>query len=147
MPPGALTKKLITVLDTIAARLGRTPEQAPHLALGTKGEQAAYFHLRTLGYTIVARNYRTAFRKSELDLIGWEGDTLCFIEVKTRTSSDIPAEDAVDAEKRDDLRAVARDYLHRLRKKPTTRFDIVSVYLKDDKPPEITLFKGAFHLA
>ena len=103
--PGALTQKLVTALDTIAARLGRSPEQAPHLALGAKGEDAAYFHLRKLGYVIVARNYRTPFRKSELDLIAWDDDVLCFIEVKTRTSSDVPAEDAVDAEKRDDLRA------------------------------------------
>jgi putative endonuclease len=147
MPPGALTQRIVNALDSIALRLGRTPEQAPHLALGSKGEQAAYFHLRKLGYVIVARNYRTPFRKSELDLIGWDGETLCFIEVKTRTSTDIPAEDAVDAEKRDDLRAVARDYLHRLRKKPTVRFDIVSVYFENGKEPAITLFKDAFHLA
>lgn len=144
--PGALTRKLVTALDSLALRLGRAPIDAPHLALGKRGEDEAYFHLRNLGYVMVARNYRTPLRKSEFDLIGWDGDTLCFIEVKTRTSTDLPAEDAVDSDKRDDLRAVARDYLHRLRKKPAARFDIVSVYFEPNKPPAVTLFKDAFRL-
>src|SRR5579883_2739540 len=144
MHSGAFTRSLVKLLDGMAVRLGRMPEQAPHLALGTRGEQEAYFHLRKLGYVMVARNYRTPLRKSEIDLIGWDGDTLCFIEVKTRTTTEIPAEDAVDAEKRDDLRAVARDYLHRLRKKPNSRFDIVSVYCEEGKEPSLILFKDAF---
>ena len=54
-----------------------------------------------LGYIIVARNWRTARHRGELDLIGWERNVLCFIEVKTRTSRDVkPAEAAVDRGKR-----------------------------------------------
>ena len=61
---------------------------------------------------IVARNYRTPWHKSELDLVGWNEGVLCFIEVKTRTTRAVaPAEAAVDAEKRNDLRRVARQYL------------------------------------
>ena len=40
----------------------------------------------SLGYVMVARNYRSPRSRSELDLVGWDGDTLCFIEVKTRTT-------------------------------------------------------------
>jgi len=36
------------------------------------GEEEAYFYLRKLGYVMVARNYRSARRQGEIDLIGWE---------------------------------------------------------------------------
>ena len=96
---------------------------------------------------MVARNWRSPHHKGELDLIGWEGDVLCFIEVKTRSRSDfIPAEAAVDHEKQRALAAIARDYLRRLPSQPPTRFDVVSVYC-ENKSTDITLFKGAFSLS
>ena len=67
--------------------------EAAHLATGRSGEDAAYFHLRKLGYVMAARNWRTVSRRGELDMVGWDGETLCFIEVKTRgTRSVVPAE-------------------------------------------------------
>ena len=57
----------------------------------------------------------------------------------------MPAEVAVDAEKQRDLREVAREYLRKVKGEPSTRFDIVSVYL--DSSPEITLFRNAFPLS
>ena len=54
---------------------------------------------------------RSARRKGEVDLIGWEGDTLCFIEVKTRSSREFrPAEASVDFEKQRELRIMSREY-------------------------------------
>jgi len=61
-----------------------------------KREQDAYFYLRRQGYTMVAQNFRSPLRHDEIDLIGWEGRVLCFVEVKTRTSQGTPAESAVD---------------------------------------------------
>jgi putative endonuclease len=64
-----------------------------------------------------------------MDLIGWEGDTLCFIEVKTRTSHDVKtAEAAVDRHKRREVAEVAHEYLKKLPVSCQWRFDIVSVY-------------------
>jgi putative endonuclease len=113
---------------------------------GTRGEDAAYFYLRRLGFVMVARNWRSPRHRGELDLVGWDGDVLCFIEVKTRTTRAVaPAEAAVDEEKRRDLGAVARDYRRRVKGSPTLRFDIVSVYYDTEKnSPDITLFKNAF---
>jgi len=54
---------------------------------------------------------------------------------------------AVDREKRDDLRRVAKEYLLRLDVKPPVRFDVVSVYIFKEKPVEIELFRGAFSLS
>jgi putative endonuclease len=68
-----------------------------------------------MGYLIVARNLRSPRCHGEIDLIGWEGDTLCFIEVKTRTSHDVKtAEAAVDRHKRREVAEVARAYLKKL---------------------------------
>jgi Uncharacterised protein family UPF0102 len=70
------------------------------LCFGCRGEDEAFFHLRKLGFTVVARNYRLARRGGDIDLIALEKDKLCFVEVKTRSRRNfIPAEAAADAEK------------------------------------------------
>ena len=143
---GKLTRLALRALDRAAKLALRPPAGAPHLATGRRGEEEAYFHLRRQGYVLVARNFRSPRHHGEVDLIGWDGDVLCFLEVKTRTSRDfMPAEAAVDAEKQHDLRLVAREYRRRVAGSPAVRFDVVSVYLDDPAgAPEITLFKNAF---
>jgi len=130
------------------AGLGLRPRHPQHLLTGKKGEVEAYLHLRALGYTVVATNFRAPYNRAEIDLIAWDRGVLCFIEVKTRTSADFaPPSTAVDADKRRHIRSVARQYLRRLPvdRPPPCRFDIVSVVLGDNVgKPEITLQKGAF---
>jgi putative endonuclease len=144
---GRLTHAIVKTLDRAAVLLGRVPERAAHLRTGTSGEELAYFHLRTQGYTIVARNFRSPRRKGEIDLIGWNDGVLCFIEVKTRSTPQLaPAEAAVDYEKQRELRYVAREYLRRVHSKdgePVYRFDVISVYLYET-PPRFALTKAAF---
>lgn len=120
--------------------------EAVHLQRGRTGEDHAYFYLRKLGYTMVARNYRSPHQNGEIDLIGWDKDVLCFIEVKTRGSRKVaPAEAAVDEEKRRNLHRVARDYLRRMKQQPTFRFDVLSIYCENNSTrPDITLFRDAF---
>jgi len=143
--PANLTRLALRALDSIANLLPRSKSGPEHLRTGVRGEEEAYFYLRRHGYVIIARNYRSPASRSELDLVGWDGDMLCFIEVKTRTTRDVkPAEAAVDHEKRRDLSRVAREFLRRMQGDPPFRFDIVSIYFEDDHEPEFTLFKGAF---
>src|SRR5688572_18627647 len=110
---GRVTRMAVRALDGLAAILPHREDRPPvHLATGRSGEEEAYFHLRGLGYVMVARNFRSPRYHGELDLVGWDGDTLCFVEVKTRTSEKVmPAEASVDAEKQADLSRVAREYL------------------------------------
>ena len=144
---GSITQSLLRTLDRAAVLLGRAPARAAHLATGARGEEDAYFHLRKLGYVMVARNFRSAKRKGEVDLIGWDDGTLCFIEVKTRSKRDfIPAEAAVDHNKQRELRIMAREYLHRLKGDPPHRFDVVSVYFDASGAPEFELIKAAFSI-
>lgn len=119
-----------------------------HLETGSRGEEEAYFYLRRHGYVIIARNHRTARSHSELDMVGWDGETLCFIEVKTRTSRKfLPAETAVDYGKRRDLSRIAREFLRKIPGRPMFRFDVVSVYLEPDNKADVVLFKNAFAMA
>src|SRR5215471_18239668 len=145
---GRLTRLTIRTLDSLASVLPRKAAGPEHLRTGRRGEEEAYFHLRQLGYVMIARNYRSPRSRSELDLAGWDGEVLCFIEVKTRTSHDVkPAEAAVDAEKQRDLSQVAKEFLRKIKGNPPFRFDIVSIYLDRDHPPQIELFKDAFRMA
>jgi putative endonuclease len=79
-------------------------------------------------------------------MVGWEGDVLCFIEVKTRTTRDVkPAHVAVDRDKQRELIAMAREYLHHARGTPPWRVDVISVYFEGRGiQSKIELFKNAF---
>jgi len=149
---GRLTQLALRAAELLvrAERDPSQPEELPaHLRTGRIGEDAAYFYLRERGYVMVARNFRSPRHRGEIDLIGWDGDVLCFIEVKTRSRhSLVPAEMAVDGPKRSLLRATARDYLRRLKSTPAIRFDVVSLYLhRQNQAREITLFKNAFPMS
>ena len=139
-------------LDAVAARRPaghRLRRGLPeHLATGERGEREALFYLRKMGYTVVARRWRNAKLWGDIDLIGWDGEWLCFVEVKTRTGRDVAAaESAVDREKQDMLRKMARAYLkgfpEKLRAEVPVRFDVVSVYLLPTGV-EFELYRGAF---
>jgi putative endonuclease len=133
-------------LDRQATRKARLPKAAPHLTTGMRGEDAAYFHLRRLSYIVVARRWRSTRLRGDIDLIGWDGETLCFIEVKTRSSRVFsPAEAAVDGDKRKMLYSMAQEYIRQMENfdQISMRFDVVSVYFTAGKP-EFELFRGAF---
>src|SRR5215467_7188310 len=145
---GRLVRLLIRGLDSAASILPQKVSGPEHIHTGRKGEEEAYFHLRRRGYVIIARNYRGTNSRGELDLVGWDGETLCFVEVKTRTTHDVkPAEAAVDERKQRDLSAVAREFLRKTKGNPPFRFDIVTVYFEPELPPQIELFKNAFYIA
>lgn len=141
-------------LVNLFARAGLRPEEAEdateegrrHRQTGICGETFAYWYLRRQGYLLVARNYRTPHRKGEIDLIGWDGTVLAFVEVKTRTtSSGGPPEQAVDAEKRDVLVGMARDYLARRGLADVRyRFDLLALEARAGAAPVVRLHKGAF---
>ncbi len=144
--PRRLTKVTLQALDWLIARTGRAEVRPEHQQTGRRGEEAAYFYLRHLGYVVVARNFRSPRRRGEIDIVAWEGDVLCFVEVKARTTRDVkPAHVAVDREKQQELTGMAHEYMRRVRGNPSWRVDIVSVYFEEPGiQPQIELFKNAF---
>ena len=146
MLTGRITQATLRVLDWVIARTLATENLPEHQRTGRRGEEAAYFYLRRRGYVIIARNYRSPNHRGELDLVGWDKDVLCFIEVKTRTTRDVkPAEAAVDRDKQRDLDFVARDFLRRMSSSCSWRFDVLAVYYEKQRgQPTFELFQNAF---
>jgi putative endonuclease len=135
-------------MDALAMRRDRRRGVPEHLTTGEWGEREALFHLRRLGYVVVERRWKSAKLWGDVDLVGWDGEWLCFVEVKTRSGRNaMTAESAVDGEKQDMLRRMARAYLRRfpekLREDVRVRFDVVSVYLLPSGV-EFDLYRGAF---
>lgn len=130
---------------------------APHLLLGRRGEELAAGFLESSGYRLVASNFmlpvgrslRGALVHAEIDLIAYDGATLCFVEVKTRTSTWFTTpESNVDLRKQRQITRAARAYrrLFGLRAEPY-RYDVVSVVLpqtEDNRQPtpQIELLKN-----
>ncbi len=143
-----LLESAVEALQSASSR--RRPNRPGHLVTGERGERAALFWLRRRGYTVVARGWHSSRARGDLDLIAWTTErtepTLCFIEVKTRTTRAVaPAHLAVDEDKRRTLRRLARHYLRRLPSRDVpTRFDVLSIYFEPEKPVEFEHFPGAF---
>lgn len=122
--------------------------------LGARGEAAAAGFLERLGYRIVARNVRApigrtragALVRGELDIVAFDGDTLVFVEVKTRTSDALAEpESAVTQSKRRRLIRTARRYRRLVGPfEAPFRFDVVGVVWRENLPPEIRLVKNFF---
>ena len=146
---GQWVRFTVRLLDRLAASILRSESGPGHLHTGRRGEEDAYFYLRRLGYVMVARNFRTPLRRGEIDLIGWDKDVLCFIEVKTRTTRDVkPAEAAVDGGKQREMVAVARQFLQRMPPSCQWRCDVVGVYYdQQSSQPQFELFQNAFQLS
>lgn len=116
---------------------------------GSEGEQLAAEYLVRNGFRILDRNYRSG-RFGEIDIIATEGEYICFIEVKTRTSDifGTPAE-AVGYAKRRKIQALAWSYLkYKNLGEQNMRFDIVEVNGKivneEFIPKNINLIRSAF---
>ncbi len=141
------------------AAFGADPRAlAPHLALGRRGEELAAEYLQGVGYQLVAANFklgvgrdrRGAVVQAEIDIVAYDGPTLCFVEVKTRASDRYAAPEAnVDLRKQRQIARAARAYrrLLGLTGQPH-RYDVVSVILPPagadgrEPRPRIELHRG-----
>lgn len=112
--------------------------------IGNKGEEIAIKFLKNKGYTILEKNYKTNL--GEIDIIAKDNDTIVFIEVKTRTSSSFgyPFE-SINSRKIHKLKNAALTYLKRYNLQLPTRFDVLSIFLKDNEK-QIQHIKDAFEV-
>lgn len=111
--------------------------------VGIQGEIAAERHLRGERYVILARNY--ACKLGEVDLVALDGQTVVFVEVKSRSGSGFGSPfEAVTRRKRRHITRVAQHYLvrHRLTER-LVRFDVVAVTW-DAGVPRCELIRNAF---
>jgi len=117
------------------------------ISLGARGEDLAVAHLRRHGWNVLQRNYR--LRSGEIDIIARDGETLVFVEVKTRRSLRFGAPAAaVTPRKQARLGRLAQEYLARNKLGETaSRFDVISVLLPTRGPAQIELITNAFEVA
>lgn len=125
---------------------------SPGIELGKLGEAYAAAYLEQRGYCLVAanftlpvgRNLRGVVVNAEIDIIAYDGETLCFVEVKTRASDSFaPPEVNVDRRKRRQVARAARAYrrMFELDDQPY-RFDVVAVVLPRGATPKIDLIRN-----
>ncbi|QDU10981.1 YraN family protein [Gimesia aquarii] len=116
--------------------------------LGDQGERAAIKFLKQAGYSILAKQYRTG--QGEIDVIALDGQTVVFVEVKTRRSdSKGKPFEAITPQKQSQLTRLASSFLkkHKLLQQPA-RFDVISILWPraraNSAKPEIQHFQNAF---
>jgi putative endonuclease len=125
---------------------------------GVRGETYAYWYPRRHGYVLVARNFTSPGIKGEIDMVGYDGPMLAFVEVKTRSFVELPSspqpsqpvrptpEEAVNWEKRRNLSRMAGQFLRaRHIEKAACRFDVLAIETRPGKKPAVRLHKGAFN--
>jgi len=101
--------------------------------VGSKGEAEVVEYLKKKGYLVIEKNYRTKY--FEIDIIAKTGNTICFIEVKSRKTSKygLPRE-AVTKKKQNQIIKGAMTYIKYKRFKTFSyRFDVVEVFLSEGK--------------
>ncbi len=137
------------LLESAAGGEGEDTPKHRARRTGIRGETYAYWYLRRHGYVLVARNFTSPGIKGEIDMVGYDGGVLAFVEVKTRAE---PApgqprpEDAVNWEKRRNLTRVARQFLRSRRlESATCRFDVLAIEMRPSAKPLVRLHKGAFN--
>ncbi|MFC4598913.1 YraN family protein [Cohnella hongkongensis] len=102
-------------------------------AVGRAGEEAAAAYLAEAGLVVERRNWRC--RSGELDMIARDGETLVFVEVRSRTSPSRfgSAIEAVTPRKCRQVRELAAIYLRtRGASANSARFDVVAVTFRED---------------
>lgn len=123
----------------------------PRRKTGNIGEAAAAKYLKKQGFRILERNFSTD--NAEIDIIAKKDNLIAFVEVKTRTlGHENPKEprpaSAVTAEKQRKIIRAASYYLNHNRQNARSRFDIIEVFLEENKkkPKEIKHLTAAFDL-
>jgi len=116
---------------------------------GVRGETYAYWYLRCEGYVFIARNFLPRAAKGEIDLIGYDGETLAFVEVRTRTVregdlSGLPELSVTTDKQRVVVRTALRFLSERHVKECPCRFDVVAIDNRVGETPEVRLHKDAF---
>lgn len=132
----------------LAESRGDEPAKTKARRTGIHGETYAYWYLRRHGYVFVARNYRVPEDKGEIDLVGYDGSVLAFVEVKTRSGTEEhpgQPEEAMTSEKRRHLERMAGRFLAERRCRDASwRFDLVAIENRAGRAPQVRLYKNAF---
>ena len=143
-----LVRSIAALSNRWRNRFSPSKELPEHLRRGARGEKLASRFLRSQGYKVLYRNFKDR-RGGEIDIVCRDGDTLVFVEVKTRRDERFgrPIE-AVDRRKQMRVSKGGLAWL-RLLDNPEVvfRFDVVEVLLPEEGSPRCELIQNAFELS
>jgi putative endonuclease len=144
-------------MNSSTAKKPRDPaDVSKQLELGRRGEELAAAYLQQLGYRIVATNFGLPVGRNrlgipinvEIDLVAYQGDMLCFVEVKSRASDWFaPPQVNVDRRKQRQIARAARAYrrMFGLVGQPY-RYDVVTIVFGEEEDarvmPKIELLRS-----
>jgi putative endonuclease len=115
---------------------------AEHNQTGKEGESIAQRYLKDKGYIIVKTNWHCS--NYEVDIIATQNDTLVFLEVKIRTSSQYGEPELfVTKQKQRNIIKAASIYAERYQWQGEIRFDIVAI-LKQGAATQVNHIENAF---
>ena len=135
-------------LFPLARRLRRLPRMTlERQLLGMVGEEIAARDLAARGYAILERRYRTEY--GEIDIVAQHGDTLVFVEVRARATTEFgTAAESITEGKKRRVSRMAADYLARHHVGDRAcRFDVVAIDNALSDAPEVTVYEAAFDAA
>lgn len=110
--------------------------------VGIKREKLARELLQRKGYKIVATNYRN--RYGEVDLVARDGDTLVFVEVKTKTGDGHGSPwEMVGGWKLNQIQRMGEGYVQEYEWEGTCRIDVVGVMMdREGELAEVKHYEG-----
>ena len=122
------------------------------LSLGDRGERLGAEFLIEKGYRLVVSNFKAPVGRNskgvqvtgEIDIIALDGDTLCFVEVKTRRSEEFtPVLSNVDTRKQRQITRTSKVYrkIFGIKDMPY-RYDVLTVLMPHHADTTIELTKG-----
>jgi putative endonuclease len=139
-------------LNQLNLKSADSPKSSRNISFGDRGEALAAEFLVRNGYRLVAGNFKVPVGRNgkgvqvtgEIDLIALDGETLCFIEVKTRRSDEFaPVITNVDLRKQRQIIRTAKVYRKIFGIRDIKyRFDVVTVLMPKHAEPEVELIKG-----
>jgi len=128
------------------------PERESSRTLGDRGERLGAEYLQRMGYRLVLANFTVPIGRNrneaqitgEIDIVAFDGDMLCFVEVKTRSSDEFTGPlTAVDLRKQRQIIRAARFYLRTFGISDVAyRFDVVTIIAAAGQEPVIEVIKG-----
>ena len=122
-------------------------EKRGNLSVGERGEAIAEAYLRGRGFAILEKNYRG--KTGEIDIVARDGDTIVFVEVKTRRNLAYgPPQLAVTPFKQRQISRTALTWLaHHKKPNATARFDVIAILVPDHEVPQIEHIRNAFDVS
>lgn len=115
---------------------------AKHNETGAWGEEIARDHLRRNGYTVLDKN--THIGHNEIDIIALKGNTIAFVEVKTRSTAFTDPLDAIDEKKIRRLARAADSYMQAFNIRHNPQFDIITVVGTPESGFKLNHYPDAF---